>query len=85
MLTIKLNEPPPICFHFFPLFPSTSFPSVFKKKSEIFLGGFEPPVSPPPLKYTLGKGQLRPPRDGKAALPPPPPTLNTLMTTAMPI
>ena len=34
------------------LFFSISFPSLFKKKSENFRGGFEPP-EPPPLKYAL--------------------------------
>ena len=47
---LRGNPPPPTSLFF--LFLSISFPSLFKKKSENFGGGFEPP-EPPPLKYAL--------------------------------
>ena len=53
MLTIPPPPPPPLSLFIFFLFLSISFPSLFKKKSENFGGGFEPPEPPPHLNTPL--------------------------------
>ena len=53
MLRGNPPPPPPPPTSIFFLFLSISFPSLFRKKSENFGGGFEPPE--PPLKYALDK------------------------------